>query len=149
MKPNLKRNNNTLCILDCFLTLLSAASNEECMWQWGKTYNDILPKNYMKKFARTLHPKNLLTSFHPAVTNVHKQCRCHHDSNLNSKSLEEAICISVIKKLISVNGQQRKSIDNYYNRVHERSDVFVLLVMFCRIYHLPELMFITSCLGER
>ena len=124
-KPNMKKNTNSSAIVECFVSLSIAANTETCSLRDEK-YEDILPPTYLHEFSKMIHPDNVFTSLHPSITNINQQCGCHHNRVSNSRILQEVFCISILKngQQLSVNGQQRKSIDDYCNRVVKTKHVF-------------------------
>ena len=125
-KPNIKGATFHPTVLSSFIALSDAVKENNPKWRPNQSYEDILPEEYIIKFANQINQSCVIPSDHVSKTSVEQQCDCHNDRSSMSSILPEVACVSKIvhNERYSVNGQQRKSIDNYCNRVSETADVF-------------------------
>lgn len=128
-QPVRKKNSDLAEIISAFVTLSDLAKDFRPRWR-----NEGSPFEYMEEsircqFSQTIHPDNYLESLHPAVTTIDKQCGCHNDNNVNSNILSDVYCLSIVlgDRRVSINAQQRKSIDDYNLRTTDQGELLFTL----------------------
>ena len=125
-RPNIKATTYDPNVLKAFLALSKAAEAINPSWRPTQKYSDILPDDYLMKFAHKIHEDNIFANLHAGRTSVLEPCGCHNDGKTNSPLLPEVLCVSRIanNERHSVNGQQRKSIDDFFKRSRETANIY-------------------------
>ena len=93
-RPNIKSETFHPVVIGSFVALSLAAEEIYPKWRPDKKYSDILPDEYIMKFAQKIHNDCLIPNNHVSITSVEKPCGCHDDDRTNSKKLEEVVCLS-------------------------------------------------------
>ena len=128
-KPAMKNNTRLPEIKRAFVTISDLAQDFRPRWRPGGDPFEYMDETTRFEFAQAIHERNFLESLHPAVTTIDRQCGCHNDNHVNSNILSDVYCLSIVvdEQRLSINAQQRKSIDDYKLRTSDQGELLFTL----------------------
>lgn len=128
-KPAMKKNTELEEIKLSFVTLSNLAQDFKPRWRPGGVPFEYMSDHTRSQFSKLIHEDNFMESLHPAITSIDAQCGCHNDNHVNSNLLSDVYCISKIinNQRISINAQQRKSVDDFHLRTSDQGELLYAL----------------------